>query len=138
MKTCLPVLFTTLLDFVSIARGDSYRTLVGYQDSIHVPAGQTAFVVNASSHVVLEVKKASQFPIQFRFAELKGHGHCGFPSKIQRNVLPHPSAQSPVAIAGPAQLTLRTTGMLTLTLPEGRRRSVSSSTSPVRRYAVNW
>lgn len=140
MKTTLTVLFTGMMALASVAQGDTYRTLAGYQDSVQIPAGQTAFLVSATSEVVLEVSRSGKRPLQFRFFDAKDSFTFiqNRSSARSRNRLPAPSVNNPVPIAGPAKLTLRTTGLITLSLPEQRTRTTStSSRNVVRRFAKN-
>ncbi|GHC43345.1 hypothetical protein [Roseibacillus persicicus] len=139
MKTTLTVLFTSLMALASFAQGDTYRTLTGYLDTIQVPSGQTAFVVSATSQVVLGVERSGEYPVQFRFAEPRHNCHCqsSYSSYRNRNLLPAPSMNNPVPIAGPAKLVLRTSGMITLSIPDQRRSSITTSGPAVRRFAKN-
>ncbi len=140
MKTTLTVLFTTLLALASVAKGDSYRTLNGYQDSITIPAGQTALIVSATSEVVVGVTNPGRREFQYRFALGSNDFHTTRNITTRRNInlLPTPSFQNPVPIAGPAKLILRTSGLITLSLPEKRHRtSTTSSHNAVRRFAKN-
>lgn len=141
MKTTLTVLFTSLMALASTAQGNSYVTLNGFRDSITIPAGQTALVVSASSRLVLGVTNPGKREFQYRFAESQGNQNfvSTFTSSQSRqlNFLPTPSFHNPVPIAGPATLTLRTSGLITISIPEQRRRSSTSSTRPVRRFAKN-
>ncbi len=141
MKTTLTVLFTSLMALASSAQGDNYRTLNGYRDSVTIPAGQTALVVSVTSQVVLGVESSGKRELQYRFAEPQGSCQCQstYTNYQNRrwNLLPNPSFQNPVPIAGPAKLVLRTSGLITLSIPEQRRRVSTSSTQAVRRFAKN-
>ena len=142
MKTALSVLFTSLLALASLAQAQSYCSLNGYLKTIEIPAGQTFLVVSASSNLVLEIKDSgSTQGQQFRFRE-----ESNYSSSRRRlgtttaNFFPTPSIQNPIPIAGPAKLTLRTSGILTLSMPEARRanrRSSTSSRNAPRRFAAN-
>lgn len=140
MKTIITALFTSMLVLASAAQGQNYQTLTGYLDTITIPAGQTALVVSASSNLVLEVQGSQdRYPLQFRFRD-QDRDNCQwqFSSRSpRRNLLPTPSTQYPVPIAGPIKLTLRTGGMLTIVLSEQRTRPTSiTSQSTVRRFAA--
>lgn len=140
MKTIIAALFTSMLVLASTAQGQNYQTLTGYLDTITIPAGQTALVVSASSNLVLEVQGSEdRYPLQFRFRD-QDRDNCQwqFSSRSpRRNLLPTPSTQHPVPIAGPVKLTLRTGGMLTMVLSEQRARPTSiTSQSTVRRFAA--
>lgn len=140
MKTIITVLFTSMLVLASAAQGQSYQTLTGYLDTLTIPAGQTALVVSVSSDVVLEVKGSKDnYGQQFRFRdEHRDDCQWQFSSRSQRrNLLPTPSTQNPIPIAGPIKLTLRTSGMVTIVLSEQRSRPTSiTSQSSVRRFAA--
>ncbi|MGJ8725503.1 MAG: hypothetical protein ACSHYB_13170 [Roseibacillus sp.] len=141
MKTTLTVLFTSLIALASVAQGDTYRTLNGYQDSVQIPAGQTAFVVSATSRVVLGVESSGKRELQYRFADAQKSCRCESSYSTYRNrsqnLFPTPSVNSPVPIAGPAKLVLRSSGMLTISMPQTVRRASTSSSTSVRRFAKN-
>lgn len=140
MKTTLTVLFTSLMALASVALGDTYHTLNGYRATIQIPAGQTAFVVSATSEVVLGVGSSGKQEQQFRFASAYNTSdrRSNYSTYRNRNLFPTPSVNSPVPIAGPAKLVLRTSGMITLTMTEQqRRRSTTTSGRTVRRFAKN-
>ncbi|MEM9079819.1 MAG: hypothetical protein AAGC74_03905 [Verrucomicrobiota bacterium] len=122
-------------------QADQHYTLTGYCDAVVIPAGQTAHIVSASNDLVLQIEKTGRRPVQFQFEQ---SNNCGTWGNIQtsshsRPTLPAPSSHSPVPIAGPAKLSLRTTGILTLKViqPEVRRRTTTSSSYGPRRYAKN-
>ena len=137
MKTTLTILFTSLIALASVAQGDTYRTLNGYQATIQIPDGETAFVVSATTGVVIGVQSAGKRELQYRFAEGKGSCVCQTSYSSYRNFLPTPSIHSPVPIAGPAKLVIRTSGMITISLPEATRRATTTSSRSVRRFAKN-
>jgi len=140
MKTTLTIMFTSLMALASVAQGDTYQTLAGYRDEVQIPAGQTAFVVSATSQVVLEVNRAGKRPLQFRFSDANNRNNfqVNLSSHRNRNLLPAPSVNNPVPIAGPAKLILRTTGLITFSVPEQSKRTSSTSTrKTVRRFAKN-
>ena len=140
MKTTLTVLFTSLMALASVAQGDTYHTLNGYRDSIQIPAGQTAFIVSATSQVVLGVQSSGKREFQYRFGTAQDNGIYQSTSHTRsqsRNLLSPPSVNNPVPIAGPAKLVLRTSGLITLSMPQQRRRSTTTSTRSVRRFAKN-
>ena len=139
MKTTLTVLFASLMTLTAFAQGDNYKTLSGYKDSIQIPAGQTAFVVSASSRVVIGVERPGKHPLQFKFLDPQTNCLNGITLTPDRgrDFLPNPSVNHPVPIAGPAKLILRTDGLITLTLPEVRRKTVTTSGVTVRRFAKN-
>lgn len=139
MKTTLTVLFTSLMALASFAQGDTYRTLAGYKDSIEIPAGQTVLVVSATSRVVIGLERSGKYPQQFRFFEQQGNCLSGvnLSNYRSRNFLPTPSVNNPVPIAGPAKLILRTDGLVTLSLPDHRRTTTTTTGPTVRRFAKN-
>ena len=141
MKITLSVLFTSFLTLASLAQAQSYCSLNGYLETIQVPAGQTFFVVGASSNVVLEIKSPGKTQgQQFRFRSEDRRSSYRLSGQNFSNVLPTPSTHNPFPISGPAKLTLRTSGILTVLMPEQRRKSFRSSTSSqgtVRRFASN-
>ena len=140
MKTTLTVLFTSLIALASVAQGDTYRTLNGYKASVKIPAGQTAFIVSATSRVVLGVQNPGKREFQYRFerAENGFSYRLGDSASRTRNLLPTPSVHSPVPITGPATLVLRTSGLITLSIPQQTRRaSTTTSSRSVRRFAKN-
>ena len=143
MKTTLTVLFTSLIALASVAQGNSYRTLNGYKDAIEIKKGETAFIVTATARVVLGVQNPGKREFQYRFAEPESRSfyqsgyQSGSSSYRNRNLLPAPSVNSPVPIVGPAKLILRTSGMLTLMIPQEARRPATTSSRSVRRFAKN-
>ena len=138
MKTTLTILFTSWIALASLAQGDTYHTLNGYKTSVDIPAGQTAFVVSASSEVVIGVQNPGKREFQYRFARPQnGFSYRLGQSRRNSNLLPTPSVHSPVPIAGPAKLILRTSGIVTLSLPEKVQRSSTTSSRSVRRFAKN-
>ncbi len=139
MKKTATVLFTCLLAIASVAKGDTYKTLVGYRDSLKIPAGQTVLVVSSTSNLVIGVERPGKRPHQFRFGELEGGvvNRIRVSSSRNFNLLPTPSVHNPVPIAGPATLIMRTDGLLTLSVPEKRRRSSVTSSGTARRFVQN-
>ena len=138
MKTILSVLFTSLLTIGAYAQSESYRTLSKVRDSITIPAGQTAFIVSSTSQVRLGVAHDCKREVQYSFEDSSVKSQFQITQRTYRNrlTLPQPSLQSPVPIAGPAVLTLRTSGIVTVSFPEKRRHaSTSSNSNPVRRLA---
>lgn len=136
MKTTLTVLFTSWMALVAPVQAESYQSLNGYLDTIDIPKGQTALIISASSRLVLGVQPHGGRPQQFRFAEPNpGLFFEISNTRSRRNQFPTPSRDQPVYITGPAKLTLRTDGFLTVVLPTKRMDRGSSSAQPrVRRF----
>ena len=140
MKTTLTVLFTSLIALAPVALGETYKTLNGYKASFKIPADETVFVVSATSRVVLGVQNPGKREFQYRFerAENGFSYRLGDSASRTRNLLPTPSVNNPVPITGPATLVLRTSGLITLLVPEEvRRTSTTTSARSVRRFAKN-
>lgn len=139
MKTTLTVLFTSWMALTALVQAESYQSLNGYLDTIDIPAGQTALIISASSRVVLEINERGTSPQQFRFEEPeRGFFFEISSNRSRRNMFPTPTRDHPVYIPGPAKLTLRTDGFLTIVLPESRMSKKSSSTQQrVRRFVSN-
>lgn len=139
MKTTLTVLFTSWMALTALVQAESYQSLNGYLDTIEIPAGQTALIISVSSRVVLGVQSSGERAQQFRFADPDPSLFFQISSNRSRhNLFPTPTRDKPIYIPGPAKLTLRTDGFLTLVLPEKRMNRNSSSTQPrVRRFVSN-
>lgn len=130
------ILFSLLLSSLSLL-GNTYTTLSGLHDTISVPAEEAVLIVNATEDLVASIEKPSKSRLQVQFAQK--HQFSPVVHHTKRSGKPqiiNVSHKEPFVVAGPAKITLRTTGLLTMKREGGApTRRFTSSSSGVRRFA---
>ncbi len=106
----------TLITFVftlpgSLAFADHFETLAGYRDSIEVPAGEAALVLYATDAPTVQYQKKGKRPVQFRMGQNRRIYSSRYRSTQQQKT---PSAGRPLALVGPAKISLMTDGVVSI------------------------
>lgn len=111
-RAALTLLSLTLL--ATSARADKFETLAGFKDSVTIPAGHAAFVLFSTDNPTLQYKKKGRKAVQIRLgvSETASRHRTGY----RRPVSNKPSSKQPLALAGPATISLMTDGVISLKL----------------------
>ena len=101
-----------------LASADHFETLAGYRDSIDVPAGSAALVLFVTDKPTVQYQKKGKRPVQFQLG-LTRTNEVGYNPNTRRypyypRVERNPSSSQPLALAGPATVSLQTDGLVSL------------------------
>lgn len=114
--TTLTAIALSLLSPLALA--DRFETLAGARDSIQIPAGQAALVLFVADAPTLQYQKKGKRPVQFQLGltrptEAKYNypvGNSAYAARVESN----PSSHRPLALAGPATVSLMTDGLVSI------------------------
>lgn len=115
MKRIATLTAVLLASLASLASADHFETLAGYGDSVTIPAGKAALVLFVAQTPTVQYDKQGRRPVQFRLGHTRrserfGGDHYAYRPQVEKN----PSAQQPLALAGPATVSLRSPGLVSL------------------------
>ena len=130
------ILFLLLTSSLSLL-ADSYHTLSGARDTLTIAKDETVFIVNATDDLIASVEQPSKPCLQVQFAHKEHYSPVRqITNRSSRPQIINVSTQAPFILAGPAKITLRTTGILTLKRETTvKTRRFTSSSQGVRRMA---
>jgi len=112
--TTLTAIVFALLSPLALA--DYFETLAGYRDTITVPAGRAALILFVTDTPTVQYQKKGKRPVQFQLGLTRpsevhhNHGRSAYAARVERN----PSANQPLALAGPATVSLMTDGVVSV------------------------
>jgi hypothetical protein len=115
MKTAITLLAVVSCVFSSTAFANGWKTLAGFNDSITLKAGETAFIIGVSENVVLQYDKDKCWPPrpeQFRLGANVFRNGYSLVSPRRNTVIP--TAREPFVLSGPAKVSLKTDGVLSM------------------------
>ncbi len=110
--TIFTVVVSTLLSAFSYA--DHFETLAGYRDSIDVAAGEVALILFVTDSPTLQYKRPGKYPVQFRLGKVSNETGNFYTLGFDRQEDNAPSAERPLALVGPAKVSLMTDGVVSI------------------------
>ena len=111
-RTTLTAVFFTLLSTFGLA--DRFETLAGYRDSITLKEGQAALVLFVTDAPTVQYQKCGRRPVQFQLGPTRRSDAYSKRSAYHARVSSNPSANQPLALAGPATVSLMTDGLVSI------------------------
>jgi hypothetical protein len=111
--TTLTAVASTL--FSPFALADHFETLAGYRDAIEISEGEAALVLFVTDTPTVQYQKTGKRPVQFRLGDTRrsyfnNNYHSAYPPRVDKN----PSTSQPLALAGPAKISLMTDGVVSI------------------------
>ena len=115
----ITTLTAVLLAFSSsLALADHFETLAGARDAISIPEGEAVLILFVADEPTLQYQKQGRRPVQFQLGltrptEARHNRNSGlypYPARVERN----PSKSQPLALAGPATISLMTDGLVSI------------------------
>lgn len=107
-------LTTALLALLSpLAVADRFETLAGPRDTITIAEGEAALVLFVTQTPTVQYHKDGRRPVQFRLGATRrtdSYHSYSYPAQVERN----PSSKQPLALAGPATISLMNNGIVSL------------------------
>lgn len=112
-RITLTAVILTLLSSLTFA--DRYETLADYRDSITLKKGEAALVLFVTDTPTVQYQKRGKRPVQFQLGKTRrAKSHLTFNHAYDARVEKNPSADQPLALAGPATVKLMTDGVVSI------------------------
>ena len=114
MKTAQALIAVIACSFylAAPAVADGWKTLAGFNDSLILKEGETAFIVTVSDRLTVQYTKRNQRPVQFELTSERNPYYSQTSSYGRRVVAP--TTANPFPLVGPAKITLKTSGVATM------------------------
>jgi len=120
MKTAFTLLAVFSCVLSTSALADGWKTLAGFNDSVTLKNGETAFIVSVSEEMVVQYDKAASWPprpVQFRLGADRGHHGFGQGNTaFGKRAAVAPTARNPFPLSGPCKISVKTNGVVTMKL----------------------
>lgn len=110
--TIFTVVVSTLLSAVAFA--DHFETLAGYRDSIDVAADEVALILFVTDSPTLQYERKGKHPVQFRLGKASNDTGNFYTLGFENRDDNSPSAEKPLALVGPAKVSLMTDGVVSI------------------------
>lgn len=120
MKSATIVIIAIFTLLGAPASADQFETLAGYRDFIKVPAGETALVLFATDALVVQYQKQGKRPVQFRLGQLRCNNNYNDFVGYRLRSENRPSTSQPLALVGPAKISLMTDGVVSIRVVSSR------------------
>lgn len=110
MKTAFTLLAVVSCALSTSALADGWKTLAGYNDTVTLNAGETAFIVTVSDNLTVQYTKRNKRPVQFQLgADYRLYGQ----SVVNRQRIV-PTSVRPFPLTGPCTITVKTSGVVSM------------------------